>query len=155
MMKRINKKNIALVLLVVLVIMQFFTIDKTPIESDPEKDFITITQPSVEIKTILETVCYNCHSNKTEYPWYSNIAPVSWWIKDHIEEGKGHLNFSIWGDYPLKKQDHKLEEFYEEVEEGEMPLPSYTWWHADARLTGEQKEQLITWVKNLPVKINE
>jgi len=74
---------------------------------------------------------------------------VSWWIKDHVEEAAEHLNFSVWGDYSLKQQDHKLEELYEEVEEGEMPLPSYTWVHADARLTSEQREQLINWAKDL------
>jgi len=155
MIKRIDKKKLAVITLSIIVVMQFFTIDKTQADTDPTKDFIAMTQPDEHVITMLKTACYNCHSNETTYPWYANIAPVSWWIKGHEEEAKEHLNFSVWGDYSLKQQDHKLEELYEEVEEGEMPLPSYTWVHADARLTGEQKEQLITWVKNLRVKINE
>jgi hypothetical protein len=149
MNKKINKKNIGLGIATIILLMQFFTIDKTQAEVDPAKDLIAITEPSDDVISILKTSCYNCHSDETEYPWYSNIAPVSWWIKDHIEEAKGHLNFSIWGDYSLKKQDHKLDEVYEEVEEGEMPLPSYTWIHSEANLSSEQREELINWVKDL------
>lgn len=146
---KFNKKNILKVIVVVLVIIQFFTIDKSTSPVDTTKDFLNVTQAPVEVAEIIKTSCYDCHSNQTNYPWYTNIAPVSWWIEHHIEEGKEHLNFSNWSAYSAKKADHKLEEFYEEVEEGEMPLKSYTILHGYAKLSEKEKELLISWVKSL------
>ncbi len=142
-------KKILLGLVAVLIIIQFFRIDKTNPPVDNSQDFMTLTSPPAEVAQIMKDACYDCHSHETAYPWYTNVAPVSWWIKKHINEGREHLNFSIWGTYTAKKADHKLEECYEEVEEGEMPLNSYTWAHAEARLTDTQREQLVSWFKSL------
>ena len=142
-------KNILLGVVAIFITIQFFQIDKSTSPVDPTKDFIVLTQPDEELTKILQTACYDCHSNQTVYPWYSYISPVNWWLKHHVEEGTEHLNFSNWADYSAKKADHKLEEMYEEVEEGEMPLNSYTWAHGDARLTTEQREKLISWVQSL------
>ena len=133
-----------------VVIIQFFQIDKTSLPSEERKDFIALNHPPVEVEEILRSACYDCHSNHTEYPWYSNIQPVGWWLADHVDHGRGHLNFSDWGNYEEKKQKHKVTECMEEVEEGEMPLNSYTWMHGDARLTEEQRETLIAWFNTLP-----
>lgn len=138
-------KKIAIVLLVILIGMQFYRPDKNVAEGDYVTAFETETQPSSEVKEILKTACYDCHSANTEYPWYNNIAPVSYWLADHIEEGKEHLNFSDWENYDAKKKDHKLEEVIEEVKEGEMPLNEYTWTHADAKLSDEQISALLAW----------
>ena len=137
-------------LLAVFVILQFFQIDKSTQASIPEGDFIAITNPPVEIKALLKSACYDCHSANTTYPWYSYLQPVGWWIDDHIEEGQEHLNFSLWNTYDEKRQKHKVTECMEEVEEGEMPLNSYTWIHGEARLSKEQRESLIAWFKTLP-----
>lgn len=133
-----------------LIIMQFFGIDKENPSYDAKNDFINMTNPPEEIAQIIKTSCYDCHSYHTEYPWYTSIAPLSWWIGDHIEEGREHFNLSEWGTYSEKKALHKLEEFYEEVEEGEMPLSSYTLIHGEASLSDEQVEKLVSWVKSLP-----
>lgn len=135
-------KKILLILLGVFVVMQFFRITKTNAPVVASNDFITITNPNTEIRTLLESACYDCHSNQTRYPWYAEVAPVSWWLQDHVNEGKEHLNFSVWGTYSDKRADHKLEECAEEVEHAEMPLNSYTWTHSDAKLTAEQRELL-------------
>ena len=141
-------KKIAWALLIVFLGMQLWRPDKN-IASDPEHltPFLTETNPSEEVKAILKSSCFDCHSNQTRYPWYNNVAPVSWWLDGHIEEGKEHFNASAWSDYNDKKKDHKLEELIEEVEEGEMPLNSYTWTHADARLTEAQMEAVIAWAQ--------
>lgn len=151
----INKKNIIIAVVAILVILQFFGIDKTNPESDPSMDFIAMMNPPEDIKGILKTSCYDCHSYKTVYPWYTNITPLSWWIGDHIRHGRGEMNFSEWGTYSQKKALHKLEETYELVEEDEMPLPSYLWAHGDAELTAEQKERFISWVKSIPGVVKE
>ncbi|WP_437395094.1 heme-binding domain-containing protein [Flagellimonas lutimaris] len=138
-------KKIAIALLVVLIGMQFYRPEKNVSEGDYVTTFETETQPSPEVKEILKAACYDCHSANTEYPWYNNIAPVSYWLANHIEEGKEHLNFSDWENYDAKKKDHKLEEVIEEVKEGEMPLNEYTWTHADAKLSDEQISALLAW----------
>lgn len=140
-------KKFFLVLLLILVIMQFFRPEKNVTQGDHTLEFITETQPSAEVKTILEQSCYDCHSNTTEYPWYNNVAPISFWLADHIKHGKGHLNFSEWNTYDAKKKDHKLEEVEEMVSEGEMPLNEYTWTHESARLTDEQRNAIVAWAK--------
>ena len=142
-------KKILFGLLAVVVILQFFQINKTNPESDPALDFMNIHRPSDEVASILKTACYDCHSYNTKYPWYTYTQPLAWWIKDHIEEGRDELNFSEWGNYNPRRADHKLEEGIELVEEAEMPLPSYTWAHGDARLTDEQRETLISWFEEL------
>ena len=145
------KKKILIGVLAVFIIMQFFRIDTSNPKVEPGKDFIAIVQPSAEVKVLLKSACYDCHSHTTVYPWYSQIAPVSWWLKDHVDEGKEHLNFSIWGDYSAKKADHKLEECGEEVEEGEMPLSSYTWAHSEAKLTDQQRKTLAQFFNGLRI----
>ena len=146
------KKKIVIALVLLVVIIQFFTIDKTNPEVIQENDFITITNPPESVVQILKATCYDCHSNESKYPWYSNVAPVSWWVKDHIDEGRDELNFSEWGTFSNKRIAKKLEEVVEEVEEGEMPLPPYLITHSDATLSEQQTKELIDWFKYLASK---
>ena len=141
------KKKIALGFIALLVIIQFFRIDKTNPAIIQENDFISITNPPENIKQLLKTSCYDCHSNESTYPWYTNIAPISWWVKQHINEAREELNFSEWGTFTEKRKKHKLEECFEMVEEGEMPLKSYLIVHDEAKLTTEQKNELVVWFK--------
>ena len=143
------KKKIIYGLLGLIVIIQFIRIDKTNPEINSDLDFIAISNPPEEVRGILKTSCYDCHSHETVYPWYSNVAPVSWWIKDHINDGRGHLNFSIWGEYEEKRIDHKLEEIVDEVKATEMPLKSYLIAHSESRLSDQQRENLVVWVESL------
>ena len=142
-------KKIAIGFGVLLVGAQAFRIDKSVPEIENEKDFISVTMPSAEIEALLKKSCYDCHSNQTTYPWYTEIAPVSWWIKHHINEGREELNFSEWADYSERRKDHKLKECVEMVQENEMPMSSYTLLHHDAELTTKQKEDLIAWFNSL------
>ncbi|MCK0162196.1 heme-binding domain-containing protein [Allomuricauda sp. F6463D] len=140
-------KKIAIALLIVLVGMQFLRPEKNISEGDYVTAFENEAKPSQEVKKILKTACYDCHSANTEYPWYNNIAPVSYWLADHIEDGKKHLDFSSWTSYDTKKKDHKLEELIEEVKEGNMPLNEYTWTHSDAKLTEDEVSVLVAWAE--------
>lgn len=149
MAKYLTKKKIILVLLFIIVVFQFIRIDKSTKPVDPTLDLIELTKPDTEIVSILKVSCYDCHSDQPAYPWYTNIAPVSWWIKHHINEGTHHLNFSQWGNYTQKRKDHKLDECIEMVEEDEMPMSSYTLMHKEAKLSAEQKTLLINWFKGL------
>lgn len=101
-----------------------------------------------EVQQILKVSCYDCHSNTTHYPWYSNIQPVAWWLEDHIVEGKDELNFSTFMEYPVWRQYKKFKEIGKEVKDGEMPMASYTLIHRDAVMTADQKLLIQNWVEN-------
>lgn len=140
-------KKIAVALLLVFVAMQFYTPEKNQAQGNHTSQFLTETNPSQKVKITLEQTCYDCHSNNTEYPWYNNIAPISYWLADHVKDGKKHLNFSDWESYSVKKKAHKLEEVAEMMEDGEMPLKEYTWIHEEAQLSEEQKNDVISWAQ--------
>ncbi len=144
MKKKFTKRNILIGFIALLLLIQLFRIDKSTSPVDPQKDFVSINPPNDdEVKSLLKIACYDCHSNQPSYPWYTNIAPLSWWIKHHIDEGQHELNFSEWGSYSEKRKNHKLEECIEMIEEGEMPMASYTWMHKEAKLTDAQKLKLV------------
>ena len=126
-----------------LIVIQFIRPEKNEAGYEAVEAFEAETKPSAEVAGILKANCYDCHSNHTNYPWYAEVAPISLWLDDHVRHGKGDFNVSEWESYSVKKKDHKLEELIEEVEEGHMPLDSYTWIHGD--LSEEDKTTLIQW----------
>ena len=140
-------RPILLVLLVVFLGLQLFQIDKTSPATDPAQDYLAVATPPAKVATLLKQACYDCHSNNTAFPWYTYIQPVGWWVNHHIEEGKEHLNFSVWATYQPKRAAHKLEECYEVIESTEMPMKSYTWMHAEAKLTQAQRDALVRWFR--------
>ncbi|MGI9552917.1 MAG: heme-binding domain-containing protein [Aurantibacter sp.] len=141
-------KKILLTLALVLIIVQFFRPEKN-LSNDLTYDISTKYEVPIEVHQILKVSCNDCHSNKTEYPWYANVQPVAWWLNDHIKHGKGHLNFSEFTNRPIAVQNHKFEEVVEMVEEHEMPLPSYTnlGLHSEAKLTDDQRTMVMDWAK--------
>ena len=142
-------KKILLALLVLLIIIQFFRPDKNE-SNDQTYAVSTMYKVPQEVDQILQVACNDCHSNKTEYPWYSNFQPAAWWLDEHVQDGKKHLNFSNFTQLPIAVQNHKFEEVIETVEEKEMPLESYTYLglHAEANLSEQQRETLIDWAKS-------
>jgi hypothetical protein len=146
-MKILKKTLISL--LVVLVIAQFFGPEKNDGDMATVASFLLETNPPQDVKKILETTCFDCHSAKSNYPWYNAITPVNYWLDEHIQDGKKHLDFSKWNEYSLKKKEHKMDELHEEVEEGEMPLNSYTWTHSEANLSPAQIAAVVTWGKKV------
>lgn len=143
-------KKIPLALIVLLVLMQLYRPEKNiSTEKEPASDFLLVNNAPENVAVIFKDACYDCHSNNTKYPWYSEVAPVSWWLANHIDEGKEHLNFSAWTDYNLKKKNHKLEEIIETVEKRQMPLKSYLPMHPEAKLSEAQITTLTDWVKTL------
>ena len=148
-MKKLRKTVFCLIIL--LLLLQFYSPEKNIGESNLNALFSETNAPE-SVQIIIKTSCTDCHSKLTTYPWYNNITPLNIWLNDHIEEGKSHLNFSVWNDYSLKRKAHKLEEIIEEVQEGEMPLNSYTWIHKDAILTADELSSLVSWAKSNQMK---
>ena len=147
-MKRILK-YIALAVAVVFLVLQIFQIDKTNAAVNANETIESVTSVPPDVKIILGKACNDCHTNTTRYPWYSYIQPNGWFLKNHIDDGRRHLNLSIFATYEAKKQKKKLEEICEQVESGEMPLPSYTWIHREAVLTDSEKKALCDWTKTV------
>ena len=144
-------KKIGIVIVLILVVAQFFGPEKNEGNLDSVEMFIAETKPPADVRKILETTCYDCHSSKTNYPWYNNITPVNFWLAEHVKDGKKHFNFSTWSAYSLKKKEHKMDELHEEVAEKKMPLDSYTWTHGDANLTEAQIDAVVSWGKKVQV----
>ena len=139
-------KNLLKVLLVAFIILQFFRIDKTNPPVDKKMDFLTIKKTPENLSKMIKSACYDCHSNETEYPWYANVQPFGWFLKDHIDEGRRELNFSTFATYEPLRQAKKLNKAAKEVKEGEMPLESYLLMHKEAKLNLDQKELLVTYL---------
>jgi hypothetical protein len=137
-------KKLLIALLVILLVLQAFRPEKNN-SANKEKDISTLYAVPANVEQIMVKACNDCHSNNTVYPWYAEIQPLAWWLDDHVQEGKKHLNFNDFGSYRLAKQFHKLEEVYDEVKVAEMPLESYTIVHRDAKLTDEERNILMDW----------
>lgn len=136
-------KKIGIGLVIVLVVMQFIPVDRS--NPDYDKDFaLDVTG---DIRGILETSCFDCHSNETSWPWYSYIAPTKFLVAHDVEEGREHLNFSNWYGMDIPDRMHVKKEIWEEVEEGNMPLPVYLLLHGDAELSEAQKETIKEWTE--------
>ncbi|MDT8340017.1 MAG: heme-binding domain-containing protein [Longimicrobiales bacterium] len=127
-----------------LVVMQLLPVER----SNPPADGPLVIQDPV-VADIVERACSDCHTHDTSWPWYARVAPVSWWVADHVAEGREHLNFSVWQGQTAERRDHKLEEVVEYVEEREMPLRSYMLGHPEARITDQEREVLIRWANGL------
>jgi flagellar biosynthesis/type III secretory pathway M-ring protein FliF/YscJ len=134
---------IALVCLFVLIQL------KRPARTNPAVDESQALEAHVQmppqVKDTLNRSCRDCHSNKTEWPWYTNVAPVSWWITDHVDHGRKDMNLSEWGKLDKDRQDKKLRQICDEVEDGAMPLSSYLPMHPKANLSEQDKKALCEW----------
>lgn len=146
-------KKILTAVLVVFIVIQFIKPVKNISIADMPNDIFAHYEAPENIKQLVRTSCYDCHSNNTVYPWYAEIQPVAWWLADHVKEGKSELNFSEFATYTAKKGDHKLEEVGKMLKEGEMPLKSYTLIHGDAKLSVEQITELSSWAEQVRAQI--
>ena len=145
-----NKKRLfGIVLLAALVIMQFFSIDKTNPTVDSSKEFMTLVDTPAPFAKMLKNACYDCHSYETKYPSYTSVAPLSFWIRGHINNGREKLNLSVWSEYPEEDKKHLLYEMAEEIEEKHMPFKSYVWMHPEAKFTDEERSSIVTWLKKM------
>jgi len=132
-----------------LIVIQFFPITLNESDTVPQSDFMVVNQVPATIKNRLQVSCYDCHSNNTDYPWYSKIQPAAWYLEDHIQEGKDELNFNEWAEYSDRRKNSKLRSIISQIEEDKMPLDSYTLIHRDAILSDEDKRVIIDYMTAL------
>lgn len=138
-----------LILLACFILIQFIRPARNESGQALQTDITKMFSVPSKVKAALEVACYDCHSNNTRYPWYSNIQPVGWWLAKHVKEGKEDLNFSEFGAYSSRRQINKLRSIENSIKDGTMPLSSYTLLHQDARLTSEEKALIIAWANKI------
>ena len=139
----------AIVAAAVIIIIQFIRPDRSIVSTDGSSHIATAFPLPDSVDQVLARACNDCHTNSTRYPWYSEIQPVGWWIQDHIDDARRHLNFDEFTSYELAKQYHKLQEVESEVREEMMPLESYLPMHPEARLTPEDRMIIVSWSQAL------
>ena len=139
-------KWILLTLVIVFVGIQAVRPDLTNPPVDPAH---AIRNVPPHVDAILRRSCYDCHSNETRWPWYAQVAPVSWLLKDDVNEGRNELSFSEFAAYSPKRTARKAKEICDEVKEGEMPMKTYVALHPDAKLSAADQQALCTWAAAL------
>lgn len=147
-MKQVIKWSLMIIALA-LVVIQFFRPEKNISSVVADQDITKHYGVPGKVLAVLQRSCYDCHSNNTVYPWYSNIQPIAWFLANHVKDGKEELNFSIFASYTPKKAVHKLDEVIGETREGEMPLSSYTLIHRNAILSDQEIKMIDEWATTL------
>jgi hypothetical protein len=135
-----NKLKILFILMaLILIAIQFIPVNRTnpPVTAGLDAP--------MEVITVFKKSCYNCHSNETVWPWYSNIAPISWLISSDVKDGRSHLNFSKWGEFSRKDIVKMKEGIWEEIEKGKMPLSKYIFMHPEAELNQKEMDLIKEW----------
>jgi len=143
------------VLIVGLIVIQFVPSGIPGNKPEDDKNIINSGLLSDPVTELIRKSCFDCHSDQTELPWYSRLAPVSWVLANHIKEGRSHLNFSEWAGYGEREKISKLEEIKDEAESGGMPLKSYLLMHPEAKMDPEEVLLLVAWAEEVSIKILE
>jgi hypothetical protein len=141
-MRKFAFKVFFAILILAFIAVQYIDVGYTnpPVKAD--------LQAPIEVKNILKTSCYDCHSNQTKWPWYSKVAPISWMIIDDVNEGRKHLNFSEWGTLYSERREELKKKILEELNTDEMPPSKYTFVHRSASLEIIQKNTLKKWLQS-------
>lgn len=144
-----NVKIITIILLAAIVVIQFIPVDRNQSHNVPKTDFMLVNDVPSDIKNKMQVSCYDCHSNNTQYPWYSKVQPVAWFLEGHIKEGKAELNFNEWDSLSNRRKKSKLRSIIKQIESGEMPLTSYTLIHKEAIFSEEESQKVVKYMENL------
>ena len=153
-MKKIFKKIVVVILILFLLMQLYQPSPNLDYGKVLPENFTKLYYVPMNVQTILKTSCYDCHSNNTNYPWYSNLQPIRFFMDGHINEAKENLNFSEFGNYSRRKKENKLDRIIKQIKSDEMPLNSYTLIHKNAKLTDQNKIVLINWMQEIKDSIS-
>ena len=146
-------KKILIAFAMVFIAIQFIPTGIPENKPDDKKSIGNSNLVTGPVMDLLRKSCFDCHSNQVQFPWYSMLAPSSWLLAGHINDGKSQLNFSEWEDYSNRKKIGLLQGIKDEVGSGNMPLKSYLLIHRDAKLNSEEISVLLTWADEATAKI--
>ncbi len=121
-------------------------IQLVPVKRDNPPVKAEVPAPA-NVKTILQRACYDCHSNRTVWPWYAYVAPVSWLVADDVHKGRKEVNFTDWPTFDQEDEDHILTHIVKQLDRRAMPLPKYLLMHPKARLTDAERRTVMDWAR--------
>ncbi|KMQ65935.1 cytochrome C [Chryseobacterium sp. FH2] len=130
-------------------LIQFIPIDRVNKPVDHKVNFIEAKKTPAKIAGLIKGACYDCHSDETVYPKYSHIAPISWSIKSHINEGREHLNFSVWDTYNNDLKKNMLTSAISTIQAKVMPMPGYIVYHKEANLSEAERTLLVHYFEEM------
>lgn len=148
-------KKWLLIVFAFLVVIQFFQPERNHGEGGDKLNIARKYAVPARVMGILNSSCYDCHSNNTRNPWYSYLQPMGWWMAGHVKQGKRELNFDEFGGYSQRRQQSKLKAIAGSIQDGTMPLGSYTLIHRDARLSEEEKQLILEWTEAMADSISQ
>ena len=146
---RITLKRTILFLIAVFVLIQLYRPNKNHKEYRVANDFLEISNAPEDIKLLIKNSCYDCHSNYTNYEWYDNVAPISWWVDKTVAKGKVAINLSEWEDTNPQKRLSFLAACVFDIKTDRMPTEHYLKMHPSAKLSVEEKEKIIMWIDDI------
>lgn len=149
-MGRIVKKS-TLFLAILCIGIQFFRPNKNKAKAITLDDFLITEKAPEQVKSLIKNACYDCHSNQTNYLWYDNIAPASWFVDGHIKRGKGALNLSNWAAMDFRDKRRALSLMATNITESKMPLESYLVMHNNATLSEDDKKDILKWLYTIEI----
>lgn len=144
-------KYLLIAVFVAAVGIQFVRPDRFTTSDVTDDDITKKLAVPQNVQDIMKRSCFDCHSNHTVWPWYSNIAPFSWLVADDVTKGRKKLNLSEWGKMSQSKQEKKLHDIFDEITEGKMPLDKYVIIHKNAVLTQQDKDVICKWIGSLGI----
>ncbi len=135
--------------------LQLFQPDRNTSSENLKSDLANHYRMPDTVENLLNTICYDCHSNNTDYPWFINVQPIGWYMQSKVTKGKQHLNFSEFGNLPKEKAMRKLEELIYEMKNNIMPLKAYKWYNHTADLSEAQRKSISDWAADLRTQIGK
>lgn len=130
-------------------IIQFIPIDKVNKPVDKTKNFVDAKNTPKQVSDLIKNACYDCHSDETIYPKYAYVAPFSWSVKSHVNDGRRHVNFSIWETYNKDLKQNMLKNSIQTIENKTMPMPAYIIYHDEANLTTNDRKVLTKYFESI------
>jgi len=141
-----------LLLFLIFIGIQFYRPSKNVQYQSTLDDFLLFEKAPENVVTIIKKSCYDCHSNYTTYNWYHNIAPISWWVDRHAENGKKGLNLSYWAIKDIRDKRSMLAAIAFDITEEKMPLNSYLLLHPNKKLSKEDEKLIMDWLYTIELK---
>ena len=139
---------LAVLVVAIVLVIQFIPVERNVSTVPAGQSFERTEKVPANVATILKVSCYDCHSNNTRYPWYSELQPGAWFMARHIKKGKEELNFDEFNDYSKRRKKAKIKSIISQIEKDEMPLKSYRMMHGNARLSADKKKELLDFFRD-------
>lgn len=139
---------LAVLVVAIVLVIQVIPVERNVSTVPPGQSFEKTEKVPANVAAILKVSCYDCHSNNTLYPWYSVLQPGAWFMAQHIKKGKEELNFDEFNNYSKRRKKAKIKSIISQIEKDEMPLKSYRMMHGNARLSADEKKELLDFFRD-------